>query len=65
MAFWKVMLDRLYNFVDRARPWRHLREPPLEGEDYRVETDDGRELRLRRIPPKGERIGPPTLLVHG
>jgi len=59
------MLDRLYRFVDRARPWGHLREPPLEARDYRVVTDDGCELRVRRIPPKGKRIGPPTLLVHG
>ena len=59
------MIDDLKRALDRARPWRHLREPPLEARDYTVETDDGHELRLRRIPPKGEQIGPPTLLVHG
>ena len=59
------MRDDLYRAIDRARPWGHLDEPPLEAREYAVQTDDGLDLRLRHVPPARPSQAPPALLVHG
>lgn len=59
------MIDGIFNMIDRARPWGHLADAPLEAEDYRVSSRDGVELHLRRVPPRGSSPGRPTLLFHG
>ncbi|MFP4601108.1 MAG: alpha/beta fold hydrolase [Persicimonas sp.] len=62
------MFDRLHHLLELPRPWKHLHTLPAPAESYRVFTEDGLELNLRRVPggvagKKAHRT--PVMLLHG
>lgn len=59
------MIHALHHILERPRPWRHLDPGQSMAEHYRVTTDDGVTLALRRLRPPTAPTAPPVMMLHG